>query len=90
MSDTSDIPAGIRMKGGVAYDPDEDGFIAIVHSWDNVECLGEPTEWRSTQIFRTENAAMRFYKKSIRPGLKRKMREAAKRPGLNLSHRELE
>ncbi len=38
------IPAGVRMKGGVAYDSIEEGFVAIVHSWDNVECFGEPFE----------------------------------------------
>jgi len=85
-----DIPAGVRMKGGVAYDPAEDRFVAIVHSWDNAECFGEPLEWRSSKLFRTENAAMRFYKKSIRPSLKRKMKEASKQPGLTLGHRKIE
>jgi len=90
MVEKKEIPAGIRMKGGVAYDTFKEGYIAIVHSWDNVECLGEPLEWSSPQIFKTEDAAMRYYKKSIRPGLKRKMKEAAKASRVKFAHRELE
>ncbi len=73
------------MKGGVAFDPKQDGFIAIVHSWDN-----EPAEWRSSRIFPTEGKAMRFYKKAIRPKLKKAMRQAAKTRSVTVRHTELE
>ncbi len=84
------FPHGIRMKGGVAFDPEGNGFIAIVHSWDNEHCLGEPEEWRSSRIFPTEGKAMRFYKKAVRPKLKRAMRHAAKIKGVSTRHTELE
>ena len=79
------------MKGGVAFHPDSEGFVAIVHSWDNEDCLGEPTEWVSSKVFPTENAAMRYYKKSVRPALKKAMRKAARMSGVeSVHHRELE
>src|SRR5947207_1574796 len=59
----------VRMKGGIRSNPTGTGFIAIVHQWDNVECRGEPAEWRHPQIFSTEEEAMGFYKAAIRPGL---------------------
>jgi hypothetical protein len=65
------LKPGLRMKGGVRYDPAINGFWAIVHSWDNVLCVGEPQEWRSPQIFPTEDAAMQHYKTTIRPDLER-------------------
>ena len=63
--------AGIRMKGGVRFDEQNDGYVAIVHTWDNVYCKGEPTEWRSPKIFPTEEEAMKYYKLSIRPDMQR-------------------
>ena len=78
------------MKGGIAFVPEVDGFIAIVHSWDNEHCLGEPTEWRSSRVFPTEGKAMRFYKKTIRPGLKKAMRRAAKDKRITTQYTELE
>ena len=82
------LTPGIRMKGGVRFDQ-VNGFIAIVHIWDNAHCLGEPEEWRSPQVFSTENAAMKYYKTSIRPALKKMMAEA-RRSGIKSIHRELE
>ena len=79
------------MKGGVAFDPESNGFVAIVHSWDNQDCLGEPSEWVSSKAFPTENAAMRDYKKTVRPALKKAMRKAARMSGIDsVQHRELE
>ena len=59
------------MKGGIRSNPTGDGFIAIVHKWDNVECRGEPAEWRHPQVFATEEEAMQYYKTRIRPALER-------------------
>ena len=61
------------MRGGVSFDPAANAYRAIVHSWDNAECIGEPQEWRSAETFASGEAAMGFYKTSIRPGLERKM-----------------
>lgn len=83
------LTPGIRMKGGVCFDPQINGFVAIVHTWDNAHCNGEPEEWRSTEVFPTEDAAMKHYKTTIRPGLKKMMAEAG-RSGVKSIHRELE
>ncbi len=77
------------MKGGVAFDEELDGFVAIIHSWDNVDCLGEPTEWQSERVFSTEDEAMRYYKRKVRPVLKKALRKA-KRGGIHLEEREIE
>ena len=80
---------GLRMKGGVLFDPDVNGFRAIVHVWDNVDCHGLPDEWRSPEPFPTEASAMHYYKTSIRPHLKQMMGEMAKRkPSTSWLHRE--
>lgn len=84
-----DLPAGIRMKGGVLYDPALKGFFAIVHSWDNIFCSGEPKEWRTPQSFATEEAAMQYYKTHIRPELEKLMTEAEK-SGIKSLKRRLE
>ena len=90
-SNSSGLPQGIRMKGGVSFDPDSEGFVAIVHSWDNPDCLGKPTEWVSSKVFPTEDAAMRYYKKAVRPALKKAMRKAARMAAVgSVVHRELE
>ncbi len=88
---TAGLAAAIRMKGGVSFDPATNAYRAIVHSWDNAECLGEPQEWQSAEIFESEDAAMSFYKTSIRPGLERLMAEASRqvKDGI-FSHRRLE
>jgi hypothetical protein len=80
---------GIRMKGGVRYDPSINGFVAIVHSWDNVLCVGEPQEWRTSQVFPTEEAALRYYKTNIRPELEKMMSQAEK-SNIKTLHRRLE
>ena len=80
---------GIRMKGGVGFFEDAGGFAAIVHTWDNAECLGEPEEWRSERVFKLEDEAMRYYKRKVRPLLKKAMREA-RRQGAVTAARELE
>ena len=79
------------MKGGVRFDPTVNGFVAIVHTWDNVHCYGEPEEWRSSEVFSTEEAAMQYYKTSIRPSLERMMAKMAKgQSGSTFTHRKLE
>lgn len=67
------LTAGIRMKGGVRFDEQADGYVPIVHTWDNVHCHGEPTEWRSPKVFPTEDEAMKYYKLYIRPDLQQLM-----------------
>ena len=85
------LTPGIRMKGGVRFDPTVNGFIAIVHIWDNAYCHGEPDEWRSPEVFSTEDAAMQYYKTSIRPALERMMAKMAKgQAGGKFIHRKLE
>jgi hypothetical protein len=85
------LTPGIRMKGGVLFDPTVNGFIAIVHIWDNVHCHGAPEEWRSPEIFSTEEAAMQYYKTSIRPSLERMMAKMANgQSGKTFIHRKLE
>ena len=74
----SGLTPGMRMKGGVRYDPAVHGFVAIIHSWDNVACLGEPQEWRTPQVFPTEDAAMQYYKTNLRPALEQITAEMAK------------
>jgi hypothetical protein len=59
----------MRVKGGVRYDDNSQGYIAIVHVWDNAACLGSPKEMKHPQVFNTEEAAMHFYKTTIRPTL---------------------
>lgn len=85
------LTPGIRMKGGVLFDPTVNGFVAIVHTWDNVHCYGEPEEWRSPKIFSTEEAAMQYYKTSIRPFLERMMAKMVnEKSDTSLIHRKLE
>jgi hypothetical protein len=84
------LTAAIRMKGGVAFDPDVNAYHAIVHSWDNVECIGEPQEWQTAETFESEDAAMTFYKSSIRPQLERLMAEASRSAKGTYLHRRLE
>ena len=67
------------MKGGVSFDPASNAYRAIVHSWDNAECIGEPQEWQSVEHFESEDAALTFYKSNIRPGLERLMAEASRK-----------
>lgn len=88
---TADLKAAIRMKGGVSFDPVANAYRAIVHSWDNAECIGEPREWRAAETFESEDAAMAFYKTRIRPGLERLMKEASRsvKEG-QFIHRQLE
>ena len=92
---TPETPAGlepgIRMKGGTSFDPVVNAYRAIVHTWDNVECIGEPKEWRSHEVFDTEDQAMDFYKANIRPGLEKLLREATRdQKGVTLSLNHLE
>jgi len=88
---TTGLTAAIRMKGGVSFDPTANAYRAIVHSWDNAECIGEPQEWQSIETFASEDAAMTFYKTSIRPGLERLMAEASRKVKDGIfTHRRLE
>ena len=80
----------MRMKGGIRSNPAGDGFIAIVHVWDNIECRGEPEEWRSPEVFATEEEALRHYKTTIRPELERMMKMASEKSGLRSIYRKLE
>jgi hypothetical protein len=56
---------------GVGFDPAANAYRAIVHSWDNAECIGEPREWQSSETFTSEDAAMSFCRTRIRPGFER-------------------
>ena len=79
------------MKGGTSFEPALNAYRAIVHTWDNVECRGEPEEWVSNEVFDTEDEAMAFYKSNIRPGLEQLMREATRHDkDATLSIRRLE
>ena len=80
----------MRMKGGIRSNPAGDGFIAIVHIWDNIDCRGEPEEWRSPEVFATEEEAMQYYKTSIRPELERMMKMASEKSGIRSIYRKLE
>jgi len=60
---------GLRVKGGVATSPSGVGFVAIIHTWDNIECKGEPREWCTATTFPTEDKAMAYYKTVLRPAL---------------------
>jgi len=85
------LGAALRMKGGVAFDSSASAYRAIVHSWDNAECIGEPQQWQSSETFSTEEAAMTYYKVRIRPELTRLMSDAAqKEKGGTFLHRRLE
>ncbi len=83
------LKPGLRMKGGVRYDPTINGFVAIVHTWDNILCIGEPEEWRSSEIFSTEDSAMRYYKTTIRPALEQMTAQMAK-SNTNVIRRKIE
>ena len=72
-----DLTAGLRMKGGICYDPTAKGYFVIVHVLDNTECRGEPQEWRYPEVFQTEDEAMRYYKTVIGPSLKQMMEKSA-------------
>jgi len=85
------LAAAIRMKGGVSFDPVANAYRAIVHSWDNAECIGEPQEWQTAETFESEDAAMTFYKTNIRPGLERLMAAASRKvKNGTFIHRRLE
>ncbi len=78
------------MRGGVRYDPAVNGFVAIVHTWDNVLGAGQPDEeWRAPEVFPTEDAAMDYYKTHIRPALE-KMAADASKSSVKAIHRKLE
>ena len=81
-NESSTEPVGlqpaIRMKGGVMLAPESQGYVAVIHSWNNAECRGEPTEWRDPKIFKTEDAAMHYYKNTIRPLLEELMTDVKK------------
>jgi SEC-C motif len=76
---TAGLAAAIRMKGGVGFDPAANAYRAIVHSWNNAECIGAPREWQTAETFESEDAAMAFYKATIRPRLERLMDEASRK-----------
>ena len=78
------------MKGGVAFDPNVNAYRAIVHTWDNPDCVGQPDEWRSGQVFESEDEAMSFYKTNIRPGLEQSMNDASRKKGVTISTTRLE
>lgn len=85
------LKPAIRMKGGIMFDPASRGYVAVVHSWDNAECRGEPTEWRDPKVFTSEDAAMQHYKSAIRPSLEGLMNQFRKgRRGVSGFHRKLE
>jgi len=82
---------GVRMKGGVRNNPEGSGFIPIIHVWGNIDCHGEPSEWRSPRVFSTEDAAMHYYMTAIRPALEQFMAKLAKdQPGVKTYQKKLE
>ena len=80
---TAGPTAAVRMKGGVAFDPAINAYRAIVHSWDNIGCIGDPQEWQSSETFTSEDAAMTYYKTSVRPELERLMGEASRKANVS-------
>lgn len=79
------------MKGGIMFDPGSQGYVAVIHSWDNAECRGEPREWRGQKVFTSEDAAMHHYKAVIRPSLEGLMNQFKKdHQGVLGFHRKLE
>lgn len=89
--DLEGLPEGIRMKGGIRYDPMTRKYLVIVHIWDNVECRGEPEEWNYPQAFQTEDEAMAYYKTAIGPALKRRLEKSVEgKKDAAFYHRKLE
>jgi len=88
-SPLSGLTPSLRMKGGVRFDLETQGFIVIVHTWDNAAGHGEPTEWREPQVFATEEAAMQYYTSAIRPGLTRLLEDTS-RKNATFIHQKLE
>ena len=85
------LKPGIRMKGGVGYNDTKNAYVAIVHTWDNIECIGEPQEWESSDTFPTENEAMEYYKTHIRLSLEKMMLDQKNRyPEIETTHKKLE
>ncbi len=84
------LKPGLRMKGGIRLDPLSNKFVAIVHTWDNVYGHGEPEEWRSAEMFETEEAAMKHYQTAISPSMRQMMAKMAKQPDITVAHRKLE
>src|SRR2546428_11228402 len=70
--------SGMRMKGGVRFDPNAVAFLVIVHTWGNVAGHGDPPEWGAPGGFPTEEAAMRDYKTAIRPAVARPIAHASR------------
>jgi hypothetical protein len=90
-SPVSGLKAGVRMKGGVVFDPAVGAFRPVVHTWGNIKCEGEPEEWMSPELFDDEDDAMDYYRTNIRPVLKDMMADVAKdHSGVAFGHRELE
>jgi SEC-C motif len=85
-----DLRPGMRRKGGVRFAPEAAGFMVIVHTWDNAAGHGEPTEWRTPEVFPTEEAAMQCYKESIRPALSELIAQASGQADATVVHRKLE
>lgn len=82
---------GLRVKRGVASDPAGKGFVAIIHSWDNIDCKGEPLEWRTPTTFPTEEKAMAYYKTVLRPALARLMEDLSRgSTGITVKRKKLE
>lgn len=79
------------MKGGICYDPEARGFVVIVHVWDNIECKGEPKEWRYPRVYQEEDEAMHYYKTAIGPKLKQFLEENFEnKQNTEFIHRRLE
>jgi hypothetical protein len=61
----------------------------IVYSSDNVLGVSESQEWRTSQVFPTEETAIQYYKTNIRPELERMMSQI-KSSGAKTVQRKLE
>lgn len=59
---------GIRFKGGVKHDNGQ--WYALIHSWDNLECHGEPTEFLHPKSFDNELDALAHYITVVQPIIK--------------------
>ena len=85
------LSVALRMKGGVKLIPDGNDYAAVVHTWDNLDCKGEPKEWVSSDTFSTEDEAMEYYKTHIRPSLSQMMSDIQEsNTDMKLSHTKLE
>lgn len=76
---------GVRVKGGVIWDPALKKWQAIVSVWDNMDCVGHPHDFVSGE-FDTEGEAMTHYRETALPGIMRVLNDAAKKGDSKVLH----